>query len=82
MKTAISRSNELYEDGISFDDEIGYRKDKIAEVPRLGYEYYIYDFGIFGSLGFLVLWDFLWFPIWKRILKSGSAALSRMRLPT
>lgn len=48
----IKALNELYEDGISFDDEIGYRKDKIAEVPRLGYEYYIYDFGIFGSLGF------------------------------
>ena len=58
----IKALNELYEDGISSDDEIGrvtyqnvdmfYRKDKIAEVPRLGYEYYIYDFGIFGSLGF------------------------------
>ena len=48
----IKALNELYEDGISFDDEIAYRKDKIAEVPRLGYEYYIYDFGIFGSLGF------------------------------
>ena len=53
---------QLYEDGISFDDEIGrvtyqsvdmfYRKDKIAEVLRLGYEYYIYDFGIFDSVGF------------------------------
>ena len=29
-----------------------YRKDKIAEVLRLGYEYYIYDFGIFDSVGF------------------------------
>ena len=58
----IKALKELYEDGISFDDEIGrvtyqsvdmfYRKDKIAEVLRLGYEYYIYDFGIFDSVGF------------------------------
>lgn len=58
----IKALKELYEDGISFDDELGrvtyqnvdmfYRKDKIAEVLRLGYEYYIYDFGIFDSVGF------------------------------
>ncbi len=29
-----------------------YRKDKIADVLRLGYEFYVYDFGIFDAVGF------------------------------
>ena len=58
----IQALKELYEDGVSSDDGIGrvtyqsvdmfYRKDKIADVLRLGYEFYVYDFGIFDAVGF------------------------------
>lgn len=56
---------EFYDEGVTVDEQLGkityqnvdmfYKKDKISDILKLGYDYYIYDFGIYHPNEFALI---------------------------
>ncbi len=56
---------EFYDEGVTIDEQLGkityqnvdmfYKKDKISDILKLGYDYYIYDFGIYRPDDFALI---------------------------
>ena len=56
---------EFYDEGVTIDEQLGkityqnvdmfYKKDKISDILKLGYDYYIYDFGTYRPDDFALI---------------------------
>lgn len=56
---------EFHDEDVTFDEQLGkityqnvdmfYKKDKISDILKLGYDYYIYDFGTYRPDDFVLI---------------------------